>query len=336
MQAYIKRKSDFATSSHQEVLDYEINESIYDAVSTIDILKPEEMPAEGDFVFLDGRKWLGVIGAVDTDNNLMTLTINQAITMFNREMFFDVANFTYYEDYLVSLINSEYKNQSDEEYAMPYINITALTHTSISELSDGVRTLPDIVDNKFSISSYAEKLRRLYDIYVDFEFTRTDLNISVQRRVNPIRQIDFSNPDVQIVSQEFSKAAVSKITTYCEETTLQQNWFLNDDGSITSDTPVPGALYCLQHQRLTFTDIAARDFISDPEGRYENYPYVLALTFRGVTPEMTVEITTDPDDADQTKIGMAVTGDNTIYIYASEDLDVIIPQIVCEVGNGKS
>jgi len=232
MEVFIKDAKTFATKSHHTVLDYDITPSIYDTVSTITIPQTEE-PAERDFVYLDGAKWLGIIGNVSTDDGRTTLECSQISTLFNRDLFYTAGTYTYLEDYLKTLIDDNYTNCVDTFYSLPFLDVEALTSTTGS-------LKPDLDDNIYNISSFMAKLRRIKGIYTNYTISRTKLYITIVTRANPVKNVDFSNPSFVITEQNFSAKTISKITTYCEENAQTRNWVLLDDGSIVNSTPTAG------------------------------------------------------------------------------------------------
>jgi len=324
VQALIKNRSDWATSSNEEVLNYEIKKSIYDTVSSVIIATPDAIPSEGDFIILDGMDYIGVIKTVTVDKGKTTIGCNQIVTVFNRSIFYDYGTFTYMEDYLADLINVNYKTVSDGNYAMPYLTVTATTHTSGT-------TVPEVKDNVFTVQSYISLLRRLHNIRVTFTASRTGLAVSIAKVADTEKKIDFSNPDYTIVSENYSEKTIDKITSYCTESTKMRNWYLNTDGSITSDAETQGTLWALNHQDLTFTNVSASAWATSSE--YEGYPYKSVISLRGVTANHLVSISLDNDDTNSKCISsVANSGTNTVTIYSTaNNISITIPQIVCQV-----
>jgi len=323
MRVFFKRKSDFVAISTSQVLDYSISESIYNNVSSIMIETPSALPSEGDWAYLDEERWIGIITSVIVEKGKTSLKCEQAIRFFSREIFDNGDTFIYGEDYLKTLIDNNYTNCSDSNYSFPYLNITAATHTSTA-------AGPDVDKNVFTVASYASKLRRLHNIVLDFSPTRTTLNITIRNKGNAVKNIDTSNPLIKVSSEDFSEKQVGKITTYCKETTQQQNWYYWDDGSITSDSPAAGPLWALQHQDLVFTNVTAANWSAS--STYADYPYKCDIYLRGVTANHVVTVTLDVSSAySQFVSPLAESYENFIRIYSSALAVMTLPQVVCQI-----
>lgn len=226
MFVYIKDKKTFDTKSLSVVLDYELNPSIYDTVSTVVIPKPDILPNEGDIIFLEDG-FIGVIASYNVEYEKVTLDINQISMLFSRNIFYTQQTFEYAEDYLASLIQTNFINQTDSFYALPYLTVSAETHTTSS-------MKPDLENNLFSVKSYASKLRRLLGIFLNWSLTKDTLTVTIAQKNDTAKNIDFSNPDYILTEQTFSSKTVSKITSFAEDTSAYQDWYLLSDGTITN------------------------------------------------------------------------------------------------------
>lgn len=226
MICYIKDKKTFTTKSIGTAVDFELHESIYDTVSRVVIPTPKSPLNEGDFIMFDGDPFVGIISEVQTSSGRTEISVEQAVRMFSREMFYTAASYTYVEGHLKNLIDTNYTNCTDEIYEVPFLDVNALTSTNVN-------CKPDLDNNKYTIASYISKLRRLQDIVCDWDFNRTTLTLNIYKKLFPIYNIDLSNPRFNIVEQTFSDVSVGKVTVYCEENNAYTNWYLKADGSIT-------------------------------------------------------------------------------------------------------
>ena len=263
MEAFVKDRKTFVTKSHNLVLDYNIHYSIYDTVSSIVIETPEILPQEGDILYLDGNGFFGVIKTISPDKGKTTLDCNQIITLFARDIYYQAGTWTYLEDYLTTLINANYTNCPDSYYALPYLQVTAATHTA-SQMG------PDLDDdNVYNIKSYANKMRRLYNIFCEWGITRDTLSLDITYRSKQVKNIDFGNPNYVLLTQDFSEKSVSKITSFCTENSQQQDWVLLEDGSITNTAPatgrVPGEWITLTVQNAADVESSVRDTFAKNE-----------------------------------------------------------------------
>ena len=230
MIVFIKDKNSFITKTMVSAVDYEIHESIYDTVSTITIPTQKSPINEGDFLMFDGMPFVGIVTEVDIDGGRTEISVEQAIKLFSRDMFYSATSYTYMEDYLKSLIDDNYTNCTDDLYEVPFLVVNALSHTSGS-------CKPDLDDNIYNIKSYTSKLRRLQDIVCEWDFNRTQLVLNIYKKSFGIHNIDMSNPRYIITEQTISNQVVGKITVFCEENSAYSNWYLKTDGTVTSTQP---------------------------------------------------------------------------------------------------
>lgn len=226
MVIYIKDKETYATKLMAVAVEYQIYRSIYDATTTVTIQAPKTPLEEGDFLVIDGYNYVGILTEVDIDDNKATLSAVQGVNLFSREMFYSAQSYTYLEDNLKDLLDANYTNCTDAIYKVPFLTVNALSHTN-------KRCKPDLEDNTYTLSSYMAKLRRLYNIVSEWEFSRTALVLNIYKKDFPTYNIDLSNPRFKVTEQTFSVQSVGKATVYCEETGAYSNWYLKTDGTVT-------------------------------------------------------------------------------------------------------
>ena len=230
MIVFIKDKKTFVTKVMVNAVDYEIHESIYDTVSMITIPTTKSPITEGDFVLFDGNSFVGLVTEVDIDGGRTELSVEQGIKAFSRDMFYTSTSYTYIEDYLKSLIDTNYKNCTDGMYSLPFLSVNALSHTNAN-------CKPDLDNDVFNIKSYISKLRRLQDIVCDWDFTRTELTLNIYKKTFPLHNIDMSNPRYIITEQTISNQSVGKATVFCEDNSSYSTWYLKTDGTATTTKP---------------------------------------------------------------------------------------------------
>ena len=269
MQLFIKDGKTFTTKFSSLILDYEIQPSIYDTISTYTI-PSDKLPLERDFVYDEDTGFIGVVSAVETDRKIAVISVQQINTIFRRQIIYQAASYTYLEAYLESLINSNFKACTDTFYAMPFLNVTALTSTAST-------IKPDVENYAFSVSAFMAKARRLKGVFCDFGISRTELSINITRRQNPAKNIDFSNPSFYITEQTMSGLTVSKITTYCEENSQVKNWVLLADGSIVNTTP---SVNRVDGEWITLTVKEAADVQDKVNDEFSKNYYSHNITFQ--------------------------------------------------------
>lgn len=270
MIVYIKDKKDFRTKTTAVAVEWEIHESIYDAKSTVTIPTSQSSINEGDYVLFDGDPYVGIVTEVDIDGGKTELSVEQGVTLFSREMFYTSSSYTYLEDYLESLIDTNFANCSDSMYKIPFLSVNALTHTSGS-------MKPDLEDNVYSVTSFISKLRRLKDIVCEWSFDTDNLYLSIFKKTFPTHNIDLSNPRFRVTEQTISNQAVGKLTIYCEENGNTYTRYLKTDGTITGTKPADADRVEGEWQTLTILEYA--DLNDDVQDAFAQNYYSHRISF---------------------------------------------------------
>ena len=229
MYIFIKDKKTFKTKSHQLVLDYEITRSIYDAYSSFVISTPENIPKSGDILYSDNG-FFCVVETVSINEQKTTLEASQIITLFSRKLLHYGDTWTYLEQHLADLIDANFVNCSDAFYALPYLQVNALSQTRSG-------MLPDVENELYSIQSYAAKARRLKNIFFDWSISRTQLTLDIIKKTPVVKNIDFSNPNYILTEQDFSIKTVSKITAKAQDTGTSSEWYVDTGGNVVNYVP---------------------------------------------------------------------------------------------------
>ena len=111
---------------------------------------------------------------------------------------------------------------------MPYLNVTASSSTSKA-------LNPDRDDkNVYTLKEYVKKVRRLQNIFVDFSINGNTLNVDIVKKAKVTRKIDFSDTSYKLLDEAYSREAVGRITSVCEEDSSTLEWYLLTDGTVTS------------------------------------------------------------------------------------------------------
>lgn len=236
MQAFIMDRRDFTVKSRGQVAGYDIKKSIFDAVSSVTVSDLSPTAGADDYIFLDGMDFLGVISDITAEGTAARLSVAQPESILSRQLIYTPRAYTYLEDNLSDLIQANFINCPDAFYAYPYMTAEALTHTA-------AQVLPDLDDNGvYTLKSYAAKIRRLYNIFLDWGVRRQKLTLTIAMRVKVLKKTDFGNPNYILTEQSFSGGRVTKVTTLCEENGQIKDWILLADGSIVNNPPLNGRI----------------------------------------------------------------------------------------------
>lgn len=194
--------------------------------------------SDEDFVILkDGKdaKFQGIIEAIDNadgekKHNVSCLEIEH---IFNREIFLsdvDIIKTTGIEDFVAKTIKTYFSESGDDFIDMSYININVLTHTKIN-------AKPDAESGIYNFKTYLGNIKEHYGIFLSFEFTKTNLNITIQKKEQLPMQIDTTITDVVSCKETYkikvlSKLSVIWLNTLTNEET-KRDFYLHSDRSVS-------------------------------------------------------------------------------------------------------
>ena len=167
MVACIKRRKDFRTVASAEVVSYDVPlASIADDVGTVLLYDTTvTRGSEGDFLIMDGHIWL--IDQVTPAEMQTTVTVTDIAGAFDRLLAFETEGESI-GAFLAQQLADHYRNVSDLEYRMRYLEITNLDNTEFLGPTD--------TDGLFNLRTYMRKVNRLRDVQVQFSVSQNKLN----------------------------------------------------------------------------------------------------------------------------------------------------------------
>lgn len=227
MVAFIKRRKDFRTVASAEVVSYDVPlASIADDVGTIVLYDTTvTRGSEGDFMIMDGHIW--VIDQVTPSQMQTTVTVTDIAAAFDRILPY-VGEGISIGSFLAQQLADHYRNVSDLEYRMPYLEITNLDNTEFLG--------PTVTDGLFNLRTYMRKVNRLRDVQVQFSVSQNKLNILIQPRQRPSHNIIFEDGTSQLISRSYSRSSIAKVTAY--QFGVGHTYYLSADGKVTTQEPV--------------------------------------------------------------------------------------------------
>lgn len=269
MRAIIKDGRTFATKTTAPVLDYEIHESIYDTISTVTIPQTLTISA-GDIIYIDCL-WIGVVRSIATEDMAAVLSCSQIISIFGRPVFWEPATYTYIEDYVLSLVDAQYTQCPDNMYAIPYLTATTTTHTRRS-------ITPSLEDGCYSVKGYLNQLRRTAGLIYSFAISTQALTLSLTTYTGrDSTRIDCDNPAYRVAENNFSVAAVAKITAKAEDTGAISTWVRLTDGSIVQGEPTANRA---QGEWITLLVPEAADVEDEVKNKFAENQYAHKITLQ--------------------------------------------------------
>lgn len=272
MQIFIKDRKTFDTKMHAAALDFDEIRSIYDEYSTFVIPATTANVKENDIIYSDDG-FFGIITNIEPEEKKITLSVSQIVNIFSRKLFYEKIEFQYLENRIRDLIYSNFINCEDDLYSLPYLQANAITQTK-SNLQ------PDLDNGIFSIKSYAAKARRVAGVHLQWGITRENLIVDIKRKNAPVKNIDFSNPNYILQSEDFSSKTVSKVTTKAEDNGKERDWYLTENGSVSSVKPSK-RLYGEWELLMVAEDANAKDSAVD---EFARNTYSHKIVFLSKTP----------------------------------------------------
>ena len=227
MQVYFFDKSTFALKHYEDALTYNcVFKSINEENTTITVKGKRGAVNAGDFVFVESNVW--IVRNAEENDGILSLVCESALNLFDRDIATTPpAMGASLENYVQSIIQTEFKSNSDVIYAKPFINTKVNTNTTGA-------TMPEVDNGAWNFKSYLETLRRINAIHVDFSVSNKKLLITIYKKPSVTKNIFLQLSSFEVVNETYSRNAVGKITTKIKDTETIKDWYLLTDGSITN------------------------------------------------------------------------------------------------------
>ena len=180
-------------------------------------------------------KFKGIIEQIDNADgeNKFTISCLEIEQLFSRKIVLtesEIISNVGIEDFVARTIRYYFSESGDAFIDMSYINVNALTHTKIS-------AKPATEDNIYNFKTYIGNIKEQYGIFLDFEFTKDKLNISVYKSDQNFMQIDTMISDVTSCKETYKIKVLSKLNVvYVDKETQAETmryFYLHSDRSIS-------------------------------------------------------------------------------------------------------
>ena len=220
MDCFIKERKTFKTIAVCPVLDYAMTvKSIFDEVSSFLIsVEKEKIITVGDYLITN--EYIGIITGVSRGRESAQISCEDIIKLFSKPQVYTAKGTATIEAYIESVLNSFYKNNPDVIYQLPFLEIEKLTDTTSA-------IEPDVDQGIWNLKSFLAKVRRVNNVFVDFEATRNTLKITIQRKDIVTKNLDLSIPTLELEQESYSNKKIGKKTT--NETGGNRDWYLLTD-----------------------------------------------------------------------------------------------------------
>lgn len=240
MLCYFISKKDLSILNIVEVNSYSISYDLDCGGKTKIIIAGNPNAADEDFVILkDGKKtrFIGIIENIDNADGERKYTISclEIERIFDRKIILsdvEIIKTTGIEDFVVNAIQKYFAASGDSFIDMQYINCEALTHTKNS-------SKPDAEDGIYNLKTYIGNIKEKYGIFLDFEFTKTNLNISIHKKEQSAMQIDTTITDVVSCKETYKVQVLAKLSVIWRNTTTQEDslryFYLHSDRTVSEE-----------------------------------------------------------------------------------------------------
>lgn len=239
----LDRKTLRATKSCP-VLDYApiVIESYDDTRSTVTVpLGGVLLDDLYNWILIDDRLfWLAI---VSPEEETTTLTLEPIWRAFDRTLYYDGTEYETIGSYISAVLQAEYIDQTDEEYAMPYLDITDYDETEFEPPTDDTYQL-------FHFTEYLEDL--IYDEKIKLQaiYERHAIHLVIWNSTPISRTVIFNDGHTLYESATFSDEIVGKVTTLL----------------ITKTTET------VDEEEVETVDVESTDYYVDPEGNVTTEP----------------------------------------------------------------
>ena len=238
MLCYFISKKNFSILNCVEVNSYSIEKNIEHGGKSKIIIAKDPGAANEDFVVLkDGKKiaFAGIVGSIDNTQGEKKHTVSclEIERLFDRKIFLfnaDMIKNQGLEDFIAKTIETYFTATGDSFIDLPYVVCKVLTHTKVS-------SKPQTDENVYNFKTYLGNMKEQYGIFLDFEFTKTNLIISIHRKEQTAMNIDTTLTDVDSCKETYEVKALSKLNVMFHNLSTQEEnlryFYLHTDRSIS-------------------------------------------------------------------------------------------------------
>ena len=238
MLCYFISKKTFSIINCMEVNSYSIAHNLDCGGKTKIVIAGNPNASDEDFVILkDGKKtkFAGIVDKIDNNDGEMKYTVSclEMEQVFNRTILLadpDIIKNIGIEDFIVRTIKNYFSESGDSFIDMAYINVAALTHTKIN-------AKPATDNNIYNFKTYLGNVKEQYGIFLDFEFTKSNLNIAVYKKDQSQMQIDTTITDVTSCKETYKIKVLGKLNVvYVDKETQAETmryFYLHSNKSVS-------------------------------------------------------------------------------------------------------
>lgn len=179
--------------------------------------------SDEDFVILkDGKeiKFQGIVENIDNANGERKHVVSclEMERIFDRKILLsdtDIIKASGIEDFIAATIEKYFSASGDSFIDMSYIKCNVLTHTKVN-------SKPAAEKGVYNLKTYIGNIKEQYGIFLDFEFTKDNLIISIHKKEQSAMQIDTTITDIPSCNETYKVKVLSKLSVAWLSTTTQE------------------------------------------------------------------------------------------------------------------
>ena len=231
--------------------------------------------ADEDFVILkDGKevKFKGIIEKIDHADGELKHSVSclEIERIFDRKILLsdvEIIKQTGIEDFIAQTIKTYFSESGDNFADMAYINCKALTHTPIV-------AKPATDKGIYNFKTYIGNAKQNYGIFLDFEFEKDRLNISIYKKEQAAMQIDTTITDVTSCEETYKVKVLSKLNVLWNNTVTQEEsmryFYLHSDRSTSevNEDRIDGTISTIYIEAET-----EEEMIQEAKNEFKNNSY---------------------------------------------------------------
>ena len=238
MLCYFISKKDLSILNCVEVVSYSVAYDIDCKGKTKIVIVGNPRAADEDFVILkDGKevKFKGIVDKIDSTDDEIKYTVSclEIECCFDRKIVLsdvELLKSTGIEDFIANTIKKNFSKSGDDFTDMHYIECDILTHTKVN-------SKPATESGLYNFKTYIGNIKQQYGIFLDFEFTREKLKISIYKKEQALMQIDTTIPDVYKCEETYKIKALAKLNVVWFNTLTQAEsmryFYLHSDRTVS-------------------------------------------------------------------------------------------------------
>lgn len=238
MLCYFISKKDFSIINIVEASDFSASHDLDCGGKTKITIAGNPNAADEDFVILKDNKevkFKGIVEKIDnTDGG-----IKYVVSCLEMERIFDqkillsdtsIIKASGIEDFIAATIEKYFSQSGDAFIDMSYIQCNVLTHTKVN-------SKPAADKGIYNLKTYIGNIKEQYGIFLDFEFTKESLIISIYKKEQNAMQIDTTITDITSCKETYKVKVLSKLSVAWLNTLTQvetmRYFYLHSDRSVS-------------------------------------------------------------------------------------------------------